>query len=222
MTPRFSKAVDPIFTHVIRTLDRIERHQDITPQHEQHEILSRIEKAEADLGGSAEWHLAKYAIVAWIDDAMIFAEWPGNRWWQENPLEVQLYRERVAAYKFFQDAKEAAALQQKDALEVFYVCVMLGFYGAYRPEAFGARDADEHRLFLRQYDMPPSREAWAKQTRSYLRLQQGRPKIAINPREGDFAPPLEEKYAAIAAWLLASVLSAGLFFLGWFMFYTGR
>jgi type VI secretion system protein ImpK len=220
MTPRFSKAVDPIFMHVIRLLDRIEHHQEPTPQQEQHELLSRIEKAEADLGGSAEWRLSKYAIVAWIDDALIFAEWSGNRWWQENPLEVQLFRERVAAYKFFQDAKEAAASQQKDALEVFYVCVMLGFYGAYRPEAFGARDAEEHRSFLRQYDMPPSREAWAKQTRSYLRLQQGRPKIGVNPREGDFAPPLEEKFACISAWLFAAIMLAIVTFTGWYLFYT--
>ncbi|MBX3444406.1 MAG: DotU family type IV/VI secretion system protein [Planctomyces sp.] len=218
MTPRFSKAVDPIFMHVIRTLDRIERHEELNPHLEQAAIQSRIERAESELGGSPEWQLAKYALVAWIDDAMIFAEWSGNRWWQENPLEVVIYRERVAAYKFFQDAKEAAAAQLKDALEVFYVCVMLGFYGAYRPEAFGARDQDEHRLFLRQYDLPPTREAWAKQTRTYLRLQQGRPKISVNPREGNFAPPLEDKFAAISGWLLASVLLAAVFFLGWYLF----
>jgi type VI secretion system protein ImpK len=207
--------------YVIRLLERIELHEDPSPDGEQQDIVARLDRAEADLGNSTEWRLAKYALVAWIDDALIFAHWNGAQWWQENPLEVQLFQERVAAYKFFQDAKEAAALPNKDALEVFYVCVMLGFYGAYRMEATGARDNVEHQGFLRQYDLPLTREAWAKQTRAFLRLQQGRPKIMPNPREGDFAPPLEERYNCVSAALLALVLLAAAFFTAWYLFYLG-
>ncbi len=226
MTPQFAKAVDPVFMYVIRLLDRIENYKRDEPDRmpnpdlERHELINRLNRAQDQLANSSDWQLAKYAIIAWIDDSLIFADWSGSAAWQEDPLEVQIYGPRIAATEFFEKAKQAQSLHNKDALEIFYVCVMLGFYGAYRLDALGARDSDDHRMILRERDLPPSREAWAKEMRAYLRLKQGLPPLAIDRRESGSAAALEERSNCIASWMVFIVLSATVFFTAWYLFYV--
>jgi hypothetical protein len=77
--------------------------------------------------------------------------------------------------------KEAASLASKDALEVFYVGVVLGFRGLYRDPTAAAILAEPRGL-------PLDLETWAKQTSMAIQLGQGRPQIseATNHRS---APP---------------------------------
>ena len=104
------------------------------------------------------WELAKYALVAWIDDVLIEAPWPGRDWWENNSLEFAYFNTRDRATQFFKRAKQAAQLTRRDALEVFYVCVILGFRGLYAmPEAAFLAD---------QLDLPPDLESWAAARRN--------------------------------------------------------
>ncbi|MBX3437276.1 MAG: DotU family type IV/VI secretion system protein [Planctomycetaceae bacterium] len=203
MTPRFSKAIDPIFVYVIQLLERIESNEPLAPHDEQALIISRLERAEGQLGFSQEWQLAKYALVAWIDEVLIAAAWDGNEWWENNVLERQLFNSREANERFFENARLASAMHSKDAYEVYYVCVVLGFHGVYR---------NEHELgnaeYLLRLGLPTTREIWAKQVRVALHLGEGRPPMITDSREGDGAPPLEKKFACISAWLVVLVLAA--------------
>ena len=132
MTPEFSQAIDPIFMHVLGLLDRIEHGDEPAPEEERLRIRALTDQAEAILGKSKEWELAKFGLISWIDELLVDAPWEGRDWWSNNVLEMQLFNSRKAYDQFFIMAVEAASLTGKDALEVFYVCAILGFRGLYR------------------------------------------------------------------------------------------
>ena len=82
---------------------------------------------------------ARYAIVAFIDDRVLHSNWAGRAEWMKNPLQLQLYREYAAGENFF--ARMRALLHRNApsaALEVYYLCLALGFMGAL-PGAGGAQ-----------------------------------------------------------------------------------
>jgi type VI secretion system protein ImpK len=87
----------------------------------------------------AETAEARYAIVAFIDDRVLHSNWAGRAEWMKNPLQLQLYREYAAGENFF--ARMRALLHRNApsaALEVYYLCLALGFIGAL-PGAGGAQ-----------------------------------------------------------------------------------
>lgn len=182
MTPKFAKAVDTVFLGVLDLLERIERNQSIMVSDERTRIQKKIDHAEAQLGATQDWHLAKYALVSWIDSMLIGAPWEGNNWWENNPLERTYFFDRNAYTQFYTKAREAAALPNKDALEVYYICVVMGFRGLYG-DAQGT-------MLAEQMGLPPRLDDWARQTAASIQLGQGRPPIHERPKLGDGAPPL--------------------------------
>lgn len=212
MTPNFSSAVDPIFLHVLGLLERISANQNPNASDERSAIKNLLRGAEAQLGQKQDWELAKYALVAWIDDLLIEAPWAGRSWWKENALEVELFTTRERATLFYAKAKEAAAMTRRDALEVFYVCTVLGFRGLYR---------DSSATFLAdQMGLPPDLESWANQAAKSIQLGQGRPTITEAPRPGQGAAPLEAKYQLVGTILLGIALVA-IAAVVWFFFLGG-
>lgn len=74
---------------------------------------------------------ARYALVAFIDDRVLKSNWSGRAAWQSNPLQLQFYREFAAGENFF--ARMRALTQHGGPvlpLEVYYLCLALGFAGA--------------------------------------------------------------------------------------------
>ena len=133
MSPKFTTAVDLVFLHVLGLLERIGEGENPSPQDERVRIRSWLDHAEAQLGRAPDWQFAKYALVAWIDEMLIVeAPWKDRDWWNENKLEWEVFQTNDRYQLFYKKAKEAFALPQKDALEMFYVCVVLGFRGLYR------------------------------------------------------------------------------------------
>ncbi|MGE0755678.1 MAG: DotU family type IV/VI secretion system protein [Pirellulaceae bacterium] len=211
MTPNFAAAIDPIFLHVLGLLERIGNNDSPSPTEERTVINNWLRNAEAHLGQKQDWELAKYALVAWIDDVLIEAPWQGRLWWKENALEVEVFNSRDRATLFYAKSQEAGRMTRRDALEVFYVCVVLGFRGLYR-DAASAFLAD-------QLGLPPNLEAWASQTAKSIQLGQGRPPITESPRPGEGAPPLEGRYRLIGTALLGIVLAAIAGLVGLVLFY---
>ncbi len=201
MTPQFSRAVDPIFLYVLNLLDRISKEEQLNVQEERLKIRSRLEEAVAIVGQGPEWDLAKYALVSWIDEVLLEAPWDGRDWWNNNVLEVELFNTRLCNEQFYVKSKEASLLPKRDALEVFYVCVVLGFRGFYRDPALATIVAQSH-------GFPPDLEAWAKQTSLAIRLGQGRPPINQTGSGGTGAPPLGGQAMLVWASLVGVVLAA--------------
>ncbi len=215
MTPRFSKAVDPIFLDVLELLERIGRDEQPVPREERLRIRGWIDQAEGQLGHGQDWQLAKYALVAWIDDVLIDAPWEGRSWWKENALEVEIFNTRLRHEQFYLKAKEASSLAQKDALEVYYVCVVLGFRGLYRDPVAAA-------ALVESFQLPPDLETWARQTSLAIQLGQGRPPISDSSRPVAGAPPLEGPFMALWSGFLGVILTALIVIFVWlFMVSSG-
>jgi type VI secretion system protein ImpK len=75
----------------------------------------------------------RYALVCWLDELFILNS-PWKSQWNEQKLEVDLYRTNDRAWRFWEQASMAAARPAGDAQEVFFLCVMLGFRGEYREQ----------------------------------------------------------------------------------------
>jgi type VI secretion system protein ImpK len=210
MTPRFARAVDPIFKFVLDLLDAIHHGEQPSAQQQRLTLRGLLEHAEAILGTRREWDLARYAIVAWIDEMLVDSSWQGAEWWSNNVLEVELYNSRLCFEQFYVRAKEASTLPQRDALEVFYLCMMLGFRGLYR-------DPQIAQSFIEANSLPPDLETWARQVALSIRVGQGRPELAPPKRDLGGAPPLTRRGFPVWCWVAAVMVVISAVF--WYMTY---
>ena len=208
MTPRFARAVDPIFKYVLDLLDVIHRGEQPSAQQQRLAIRGLLEHGEAILGTRREWDLARYAIVSWIDEMFVDSSWQGAEWWSNNVLEVEIYNTRLCFEQFYVRAKEASTLSQRDALEVFYLCMMLGFRGLYR-------DPQLAQSFIEAHSLPPDLETWGRQAALSIRVGQGRPELAPPKRDLTGAPPLTRPAFPVWCWVTAVTVMLGTLF--WYL-----
>jgi type VI secretion system protein ImpK len=86
--------------------------------------------------------LAKFALAAFVDETVLTNNFPLREEWEKYPLQLEYFGEHLAGNKFF-DRLEAMFKQAEaaaDAIEVYYVCLLLGFkgkYGVYGQEELG-------------------------------------------------------------------------------------
>lgn len=201
MSPEFAKAVDPIFLYMFRLLDRIG--DGVQPSEEEERVCIRglIDQAGAVIGQTPDWELAKYALVSWIDEMLIVeAPWAGSEYWKNHSLEWEYFNTQDCAEQFYLKAKEASTLRRKDAMEVFYVSVVLGFRGMYR-------DAQHGVIVAEALQLPPNLDTWARQTSMAIQLRQGRPQISETSTLIEGAPPLDGAFSLIWASLAAVILT---------------
>ncbi|MEM0924937.1 MAG: DotU family type IV/VI secretion system protein, partial [Planctomycetota bacterium] len=99
------------------------------------------------MGNSDSWTFAKYALVSWIDEMLIDAHiWSGQDWWRDNVLEWSLFKSRSCNDSFYVKANAALNSGCDDAVQVIYICVMLGFRGLYRDPRLSRMLIDKHGL----------------------------------------------------------------------------
>jgi type VI secretion system protein ImpK len=202
MTPQFAKAVDPIFEHVLVLLDRIDAGEgaSIDAEREKDRVIRLMDEAQAKLGESKEWEVAKYGLVCWVDEVLIAAQWPGAITWNEYSLESTMYNQRERNEQFYVWARSASELTRRDALEVFYIAVILGFRGLYE-------DPLRAPSIAVRYQLPPQLETWLKRTADAIK-QTGRPPIKTTGKLGPGAPPLKGRSTLVGAVLSSAVLLA--------------
>ncbi|MCC6508917.1 MAG: DotU family type IV/VI secretion system protein [Pirellulaceae bacterium] len=201
MNPKHALAVDPYLLHALDLLDRISLGYDPNPQDERVRLRALLDQGEAIAGRGRDWELSSYALVAWIDEMLVEASWAHSEWWSNNVLERELFHTRECAERFFINAKEASTLPQRDALEVHYICVVLGFRGIYSQPAIAAMVAES-------LSIPADLSVWARQVSMSIRLGQGRPTLKGPVREIHGAPPLPTKNRVVWPWLFAAILAA--------------
>jgi type VI secretion system protein ImpK len=73
---------------------------------------------------------ARYAVVAFIDERVLRSNWPGRVEWMNQPLQLQLYNEFAAGENFFVRMRALIQAGESRALEIYYLCLALGFVGA--------------------------------------------------------------------------------------------
>ena len=210
MTPQFASAVDPIFLRVLSVLE-LANVQPVDPEALHLEMQSKLRQAEDRLQQPpwpSVWAQARYAMCAWIDDVLTNKPWDGQRWWQENKLEFHFFRTNVAGTEFFEHAKLAQQLPQRDAIEVFYIAVVLGFRGLYA--------MPDSPFLAQQHQLPGSIEEWARRTAAALSLQHGRADLAAVSLPVEGAPALESRFTLIGTLFFTIVLTvAAVLLAGW-------
>lgn len=98
------------------------------------EFLTSIERGATRLGTSAEdVHLCKYAFCATVDELILMSQFKVRDAWQRQPLQLQFFGEQLAGEQFF---VKLEALRREGAariqiLEVFHMCLLMGFQGKY-------------------------------------------------------------------------------------------
>jgi type VI secretion system protein ImpK len=103
----------------------------------------------------------RYLMACWLDEFFIgFTPWAER--WQEKKLETALYGTNERAWKLWEQAGQAERRADADALEAFFLSVMLGFRGdlAREPaqlQAWAAA-ARARQGRLRPWRAPPERE----------------------------------------------------------------
>lgn len=77
--------------------------------------------------------VAKFGLAAFVDETVLTNNFPLRQEWERNPLQLEYFGEQLAGEKFF-DKLEAMMNQievTQDAVEVYYICMLLGFKGKY-------------------------------------------------------------------------------------------
>ncbi len=79
---------------------------------------------------------SKYAFSALVDEAVLSSNFPLRDAWERHPLQLTLFGDQLAGEHFF-DRLERARDKGKarlPSLDVFHMCLLLGFKGKYRIE----------------------------------------------------------------------------------------
>jgi type VI secretion system protein ImpK len=77
--------------------------------------------------------VAKFALAAFVDEVFLTSNFPLKEEWEKYPLQLEFFGEQLAGNKFY-DKLESMLRQievTSDAVEIYYVCMLLGFKGKY-------------------------------------------------------------------------------------------
>ena len=97
-------------------------------------FLAQFERGAHKLGASTEdTYACKYAFCATVDEAVLMSNFKVRESWQRQPLQLQFFGEQLAGERFFEQLEELRRVgaPRLQVLEVFHMCLMLGFQGKY-------------------------------------------------------------------------------------------
>ena len=130
-------AFQEVFTAIIRL--RYKRQDvpsaDAFRAHIKHAL--RAAEQEALSGGYApdDVKQAMFALVAFLDESALSCRNPAFADWPRLPLQAELYGHQLAGEVFFQELQKVVnrgeSKETADLLEVYYLCLLLGFKGRY-------------------------------------------------------------------------------------------
>lgn len=77
---------------------------------------------------------AKYALVALIDETVLSVPGICRDYWFSRPLQLDLFGDNIAGEEFYNTLQKLLLQpeEKKDVLEVYYICLSLGFEGRYK------------------------------------------------------------------------------------------
>lgn len=77
-----------------------------------------------------DYDQARFAIFAWIDEAILSSSWKEKHRWQAEQLQ-RVYYQTTDAGEIFFDRLNAIGPHQRDVREVYYLCLAMGFSGRF-------------------------------------------------------------------------------------------
>jgi type VI secretion system protein ImpK len=147
---------------------------------------------------------ASFPLVAFIDETILGSNWEHRERWRDRPLQLDLFGERTAGQRFFKRLEELRreGSARREILEVYHLCLTLGFAGSYRISGIEA--------------LQPVIDALRRDL-GYLPLDQREVRLAPNglPRSGG-GPAADLPAGRFwLGWVLAAGVTAVLFLGAW-------
>jgi type VI secretion system protein ImpK len=140
-------ALQEAFTAAVRLRNRRQRVADADTFRGQIKHLLALANRDAVAAGydPRAVKLAVYAYVAFLDESVLGSGEPGLASWPRQSLQEEVFGDHMAGETFFAHLDELLARQDSDeaadVLEVFLLCLLLGFRGRYAASDRGALDA---------------------------------------------------------------------------------
>ena len=146
MNKQFGQIVLKVLSHAFDVKDRLERGESPDIEVEQRQLLSMIRaegegRRHPDYWGDGVFLGARYALACWVDELFIIhCQPPWADEWKDKILEYEIFGTNLAATKFWEQADivlrrpnalRAPTTPGLDAVETFFLCVVLGFRGTY-------------------------------------------------------------------------------------------
>ncbi|MGV2292980.1 type IVB secretion system protein IcmH/DotU [Trinickia sp. YCB016] len=97
-------------------------------------FLGDFERGAKKLNVAADdVYAAKFAFCAAVDESVLSSTFKIRADWERKPLQLVLFGEQLAGEKFYQHLEECRAqgAARLQSLEVFHMCLLLGFQGKY-------------------------------------------------------------------------------------------
>lgn len=98
-------------------------------------LLGEMESRGATLRYSTEQiQASKFALAAFVDETALANDFPLRDEWEKYPLQLEYFGEHLAGVKFFDRLDQLLQNPEAnaEAIEVYYLCMLLGFKGKYR------------------------------------------------------------------------------------------
>jgi type VI secretion system protein ImpK len=126
-----------LFTGIVRLRSN---RQDVNDAEQfRNQVLHAIRMAEQN--GKARGYtdedisLAVFAVVAFLDESILNLRKPVFNDWVRKPLQEELFGRHVAGELFFENLKQLLgrrdSVEAADLLEVYYLCILLGYLGRF-------------------------------------------------------------------------------------------
>jgi len=101
-------------------------------------LKNHLQKMRAGAEGRDRQALAAmFAVVAFVDETVLLADFPLRAEWMNYPLQLELFQTNVAGIEFYERLSGLLidAEANADVIEIYYLCLMLGFKGQYYIES---------------------------------------------------------------------------------------
>lgn len=130
-----------IYSEVFTLILELRRTDELVePELLQSRLISLMERLEnnADESGyhNKEIEMARFALVALIDETVRASGWANAANWIIEPLGIKFYKRQVAGEEFFTrlDLLRKKVNKYYHLIEIYYLCLLFGFQGKYGKE----------------------------------------------------------------------------------------
>lgn len=99
------------------------------------ELLKSLEQEAHGAGyNEASVQATKFALAAFADETVLTADFPLRHEWEKYPLQLEYFGEHMAGMKFYDrlDDLMKAPEENADVIEVFYICLLVGYRGKFK------------------------------------------------------------------------------------------
>lgn len=135
--PNLALAFEELLTAIVRLRSGRQAVSDAEGfrAHVRNALHSAMQEGTARGYASDDVSMAAYAVVAFLDESVLNLRNPVFASWTGHPLQQEVWREDLAGEAFFKYLQglmgRRDSVELGDILEVFYLCMMLGYRGRY-------------------------------------------------------------------------------------------